>query len=139
MPVSSFCCESSCESSNSSNGLFIKYEGRDEVEDLFTSYGRITRCDVKRGFAFVEFEDRKDAEVQIFFLCAFIILFLKKKTLSFMPQDALRVDGSKLNGTRIAVEWAKGEGRSGSDECFKCHRTGHWARDCPDAHERRRG
>jgi len=48
--------------------------GRDEVEDLFSSYGKITRCDVKRGFAFVEFEDRKDAEVIVL---SFLILMKK--------------------------------------------------------------
>jgi hypothetical protein len=29
---------------------------------MFYKYGRIIRCDVKVGFGFVEYEDRRDAE-----------------------------------------------------------------------------
>lgn len=69
------------------------------------------------GYGFVEFEDRRDAE------------------------DALRAtDGMRFCGTRIIVEWAKGtrdrsdrDRGSRSNECFKCHREGHWARECPNS------
>ena len=33
-----------------------------DMEDLFYPYGRILRCDVKVGYGFIEFEDRRDAE-----------------------------------------------------------------------------
>ncbi len=33
-----------------------------DLEDMFYKYGRIIRCDVKVGFGFVEYEDRRDAE-----------------------------------------------------------------------------
>eukprot|EP00005_Dracoamoeba_jomungandri_P003052 CAMPEP_0174260556 /NCGR_PEP_ID=MMETSP0439-20130205/9928_1 /TAXON_ID=0 /ORGANISM="Stereomyxa ramosa, Strain Chinc5" /LENGTH=181 /DNA_ID=CAMNT_0015344819 /DNA_START=17 /DNA_END=563 /DNA_ORIENTATION=- len=36
-------------------------ESRD-LEDLFYKFGRISRCDVLKGYGFVEFEDRRDAE-----------------------------------------------------------------------------
>ena len=42
---------------------------RRDIENLFEKYGRVVRCDVKdKGFgtiyAFLEFEDERDAEVE---------------------------------------------------------------------------
>eukprot|EP01112_Ceratiomyxa_fruticulosa_P007341 TRINITY_DN1899_c0_g1_i9.p1 TRINITY_DN1899_c0_g1~~TRINITY_DN1899_c0_g1_i9.p1 ORF type:complete len:234 (+),score=49.26 TRINITY_DN1899_c0_g1_i9:206-907(+) len=83
-----------------------------EMEDKFTRYGPIARIEIKRGFAFLEYRDRRDGD------------------------DAIRdLDGATLFGEKVRVEWAKG-GRprgpppSGGDRCFSCGGEGHWARDC---------
>ncbi|KAG0172315.1 hypothetical protein DFQ30_010727 [Apophysomyces sp. BC1015] len=74
-----------------------------DLEDRFSKFGKITRLDVKQGFGFVEFEDKRDAE------------------------DAM----TGVNGTELVVEWAKNGGkRPGENECFHCGKEGHWARDC---------
>ncbi|KAI7865584.1 hypothetical protein BDF14DRAFT_1823363 [Spinellus fusiger] len=88
--------------------LFIGRIPRDmgtrDLEDRFSKFGKITRLDVKQGFGFVEFEDKRDAE------------------------DAMNgVNESQ----ELVVEWAKNGGkRAGENECFHCGKEGHWARDC---------
>ena len=62
------------------------------MEDIFLKFGRVSRLDIKSGasfnFAFIEFEDKRDAE------------------------DALReTDGTTLFGAKIVVEWSKGGSR----------------------------
>merc|ERR1712117_291466 len=62
-----------------------------ELEDAFAKYGPIRNCWVARnppGFAFVEFEDPRDAE------------------------DSIRgLDGSRMNGRRVRVESSTGRRR----------------------------
>ncbi|XP_054724029.1 serine/arginine-rich splicing factor 4-like [Uloborus diversus] len=111
-----------------------------DVEQVFEKYGRLLRCDVKYGmygstgrrssgrtgmaYAFVDYDDRRDAE------------------------DAIKYEnGREIRGQSIVVEWARGPSyrsggggrenygrpaRQNSEECYRCRRTGHWARDCPE-------
>ncbi|XP_021280370.1 serine/arginine-rich splicing factor RS31-like isoform X2 [Herrania umbratica] len=67
----------------------FEYETRQsELERLFSKYGRIERVDMKSGFAFVYFEDERDAEDAI-------------RGLDNIPFGYDR--------RRLSVEWAKGE------------------------------
>jgi splicing factor, arginine/serine-rich 4/5/6 len=42
-------------------GIHYRADERD-VKHLFRPYGKIVDIDLKKGFGFVEFEDRRDAE-----------------------------------------------------------------------------
>ncbi|KAL0412256.1 UNVERIFIED_CONTAM: Serine/arginine-rich splicing factor RS31 [Sesamum latifolium] len=67
----------------------FEYDTRQsDLERLFSKYGRIERIDMKSGFAFVYFEDERDAEDAI-------------RGLDNLPFGYDR--------RRLSVEWAKGE------------------------------
>merc|ERR1711990_310887 len=65
-------------------GLPERVRSRD-IEDFFKGYGKILDVSIKTKFAFIEFDDIRDAE------------------------DAVKdLDDKKLNGTRIELEMSKG-------------------------------
>ncbi|KAI5636152.1 RNA recognition motif domain-containing protein [Phthorimaea operculella] len=102
-----------------------------ELEDAFSYYGPLRNVWVARnppGFAFVEFEDPRDAE------------------------DAVRgLDGRTICGRRARVEMSNGgrgygrgppprsrlPARPYDDRCYDCGDRGHYARDCTRRRRRR--
>ncbi|XP_056591041.1 serine/arginine-rich splicing factor 7-like isoform X3 [Triplophysa dalaica] len=105
--------------------------GKGELERAFGYYGPLRTVWIARnppGFAFVEFEDPRDAE------------------------DAVRgVDGKVICGSRVRVELSTGMPRRSryerpptrrpfdpSDRCYECGEKGHYAYDCHRYSRRRR-
>ncbi|KAI4902219.1 hypothetical protein NFI96_025315 [Prochilodus magdalenae] len=105
--------------------------GKGELERAFGYYGPLRTVWIARnppGFAFVEFEDPRDAE------------------------DAVRgLDGKVICGTRVRVELSTGMPRRSrydrpptrrpfdpNDRCYECGEKGHYAYDCHRYSRRRR-
>uniref|UniRef100_A0A4W5M0H5 Serine and arginine rich splicing factor 7b n=1 Tax=Hucho hucho TaxID=62062 RepID=A0A4W5M0H5_9TELE len=105
--------------------------GKGELERAFGYYGPLRTVWIARnppGFAFVEFEDTRDAE------------------------DAVRgLDGKLISGSRVRVELSTGMPRrsryeraptnrpfDSNDKCYECGERGHYAYDCHRYSRRRR-
>jgi len=73
-------------------GRLLPSVSKRDLEDLFSRYGKIANCSLKTTYGFVEYEDPRDA------------------------RDAVReLNGYKLEGSRIAVEYSHGRRRGDRD------------------------
>ena len=111
--VPAFCCQMT----RVYVGNLGKNGSRREIEREFEKFGPLRDVWVARnppGFAFVLFEDSRDAE------------------------DACHdMDGRYVCGEKIRVEMARGPNRGGrasrlglKEKCYECGRVGHFARAC---------
>ncbi|NWR43458.1 SRSF7 factor, partial [Regulus satrapa] len=105
--------------------------GKGELERAFSYYGPLRTVWIARnppGFAFVEFEDPRDAEDAV-----------------------LGLDGKIICGSRVRVEVSTGMPRRSrydrpparrpfdpNDRCYECGEKGHYAYDCHRYSRRRR-
>ena len=85
----------------------------EDLEDIFYKYGKISRCDIKKGYAFIEYVDKHDAE------------------------DAMQeCNGKNIHGNAVVIEWARG-GRSlrttEMSVCHRCDKGGHSAAECRES------
>eukprot|EP01124_Arcella_intermedia_P027498 TRINITY_DN538_c0_g1_i5.p1 TRINITY_DN538_c0_g1~~TRINITY_DN538_c0_g1_i5.p1 ORF type:complete len:326 (+),score=19.64 TRINITY_DN538_c0_g1_i5:14-991(+) len=60
------------------------------LKDAFTKYGRIVTVEMKRRYAFVDFQRKSDAEAAI-----------------------SSMDGKEFDGSKLIVEWTRGQARTG--------------------------
>ena len=100
---------------------------------MFEKYGKVIRCDVKNkgygaAYAFLEYEDERDAEVNIIFTNKKyqIMDFIFKYIDYFKIKDALNAEhGKDMCGSSMVVEFAKGKERRGGDRGDRGDRGGY--------------
>ncbi|CAH2047727.1 unnamed protein product, partial [Thlaspi arvense] len=134
-----------------------------QLEDTFDRYGKITECQEchisaylitlmshlilstimvgkdtgrPRGFGFITFTDRRGADDAIKHMHGRELGDRVISVNKAEPKVAVGGDdGDHFNKGGGYSSRGKGSygGGGGGDECFKCGRPGHWARECPSA------
>ncbi|XP_037087105.1 serine/arginine-rich splicing factor 7-like isoform X2 [Pollicipes pollicipes] len=110
------------------------YVGDLELEDAFSYYGPLNSVWVARnppGFAFVEFEDPRDARDAVRGLDGRTVC--NRRISVEMSTGRSRNRGGGTIGGRFAGNTNRfsGGGYNPNDRCYECGERGHYAYDCP--------
>ena len=104
----------------------------DALRSEFRSFGRIKNFSFKGRYAFIDYEDPKDAEKAVDRMhneriedCRLVVEFASKSLICDINLTKKLSEKPPRSGERSRREHG-GRGPSPGDKCFNCNKTGHW-------------